>query len=240
MGEKRIFRTLDELRDVVGRERFERACAWAWATAAGTGRGLGASPGPEEAMVPHDLADPVWYENEAPMLDRLRLAFDLYEAMPCYGNLMYIQHFFDKLDDASSELFWARFCEWLGHGDDRLADPAAYSLWVDYFEDRDTVEEAWRRTTSEATALQLRRVVEASGPVPWSLKARLYAELAREPQWHRSLFEALCGSAFDVFGDIDHGEAEALLRRLHLPDETRVPLLREELANPRRGPGTGR
>ena len=223
-------RTLEDLKDLVGRETFEHACRWAWATAAATGR-VDSGPENEEAgMVPHDLADPVWYENDAPMLDRLRLAFDLYEAMPCYGNLMYVDHFFDDFDDTSKDLFWTRYRDWLGHSDDRLADPAAYSLWVDYYEAQDRVHEAWRRTIENASQRQLQRVVRMSGPVPWPSKAPLYAELAAEPQWHPALLDALKGSAFEVFGKIDRVEATLLLQGLCVPEDEEVRMLREKLA----------
>ena len=136
---------MDGLIAAVGEERFRDAQEWAWATAAGTGRSLRSSGDDEWPAgivdVPHDLSDLIWDKSEEPWLARLELAFELYRQMPCYATLMYMPH--KEWDDEAKGRFWDEYRSLLSDDDDRLADPVAYSLWCDYFEDPDTVEEAW-------------------------------------------------------------------------------------------------
>ncbi|WP_327721039.1 hypothetical protein OG381_41020 [Streptomyces sp. NBC_00490] len=94
------------------------------------------------------------------------------------------------------------------------ADAVTYSLWADWFEDRDTCEAAFAEvlgrdagrlhTDSPQPLLRrARRVLECSGPVPWAVKESAYAVAARLP----ALFEGLLGSHRDVYGDLDPSAA---------------------------------
>ncbi len=74
---------LVELARRVGGDRFRRACAQAHRDAPGTGRSFDVSE-PDDPDLPHDLAELV--EGD------LGLAIALYRAMPCYANLMYLDH----------------------------------------------------------------------------------------------------------------------------------------------------
>jgi hypothetical protein len=103
-----------------------------------------------------------------------------------------------------------------------LAEPVAYSLWVDYYEDRSTVEEAWRETTrlDGDWERRLERVLIASGPVPYSLKAPVYQRLIDQRRWHPFIFRSLLHSAYDVYGHLDIAAARQLLGHLKLPPDT--------------------
>jgi hypothetical protein len=140
--------------------------------------------------------------------------------MPCYGNTMYIKLSHERFKRAEKRTFWDAWRAALDSDDDRLAEPAVYSLWVDFFEDRSTVKEAWREMTTAPTERRLERLLEASGPVPWRLKEALFEQIWREPRWHPFIFRALKGSAFEYFGDFDARAAERWLRRLQLPQDT--------------------
>ncbi|WP_131812884.1 hypothetical protein [Mycolicibacterium peregrinum] len=84
---------LVDLAGHVGANRFRRACDHAMGTAAGTGSRLDVPQWPTDCVdVPHELAKVV--EGDLP------LAFRLYRAMPCYANLMYVQHW------ESGNAFW--------------------------------------------------------------------------------------------------------------------------------------
>ena len=119
-------------------------------------------------------------------------------------------------------MLWDAYRAWLAADDDRLADPVAHSLWVDFFEDEATVQEAWREVTRRDVApweRRIARVLQVAGPVPWALKAPLLDELAGDPRQHHAVFRALAGSAFDP--SATSGRApRALLDRLALPDDT--------------------
>ena len=208
------------LAGLVGHDRFAAACEWAWKTAAGTGTREDTVAWPDGlADVPHDLADPVWYDSAEPLPARLRIAQALYRAMPCYANLMYVQHFYDEFGDDERAAFWQEYRALLADADDRLADPVAYSLWVDYFEAG--YDEAWREVTSLEPPWERRmeRVLPMSGPVSWKLKEPLYLRLADDERWHPFVARGLIGSAIDVYGQLRPGPARELLRRLRVPDD---------------------
>jgi hypothetical protein len=150
------------------------------------------------------------------------MALALYAEMPCYANTIALHGFHPQFDEEQRSALWEAYRTWLASDDDRLADPAAHALWVDFFEDDATVEEAWREVTRRDVApwqRRVERVLQVAGPVPWSLKAALLDELAADPRLHHAVLRALVGSAFDPFGDIG-ANAATLLDRLVLPDDT--------------------
>ena len=216
----------------VGRERYDLACEWAWRTAARTGRMDHDGEWPDDlSMVPHELSD-LWYEGEEPLSERLEAAVQLYRDMPCYGNTMYVGHFFCDFAPAERERFWAFYREMLDSEEDQLADPIGYSLWVDYFENPETVEEAWREITRrdvDPWERRVGRVLDQAGPVPWPLKEALFAELVADRAWDRHIFEAVKGGVVDVYGRSDRCALEWLDRLRLPPDTPDLAELRKEL-----------
>jgi hypothetical protein len=217
---------LQELIDHVGEPLFEQARRWAWETAAGTGTSRDATrenqwPA-DVADVPHELEDLVWSRGDAPWVDRVALAFELYREMPCYANLMYVQHHLSEWDEDATRLFWNEYRSLVSDPDGRLADPIAYSLWCDYFEDTTTVKAAWQEIArpDELSELGLERVLDVAGPVPFHLKVALYMQLVVDKRWHLPIFRSLLHSGFDVCGDLDADAARDLLARLDLPAGT--------------------
>lgn len=172
--------------------------------------------------VPHDLAHTLWYEGDSSPADRLALAQALYRAMPCYANLMYIAQTFHEFKREERATVWAEYRALLAQPDDRLAEPVTYSLWVDFYEGRSTVKEAWEQTSrvDPLDERRLQRVLEVSGPVPFKLKAQVYKELVDDPDWHPYIFKSLLASALDVYGLLNRRGARGWLSRLALPPET--------------------
>jgi hypothetical protein len=207
---------LPDLAELVGAERFERACEVAWATAEGTGRSRSDDMWPDGVEdVPHELSDAV--EGD------LGLAFSLFRAMPCFANLMYVGFW------GIGPGFWAELRALLGHPDPRLAEPVLYWLWCGPFEVGGAgTETAWHEVAVGADGPRLRRVLRASGPVSWCVKGPLLEGLAAEPEWHAAVRDAVEAAATDVYGALDMPAALRLLRRLELPDgEIRSPLDRQ-------------
>jgi len=70
------------------------------------------------------------------------------------------------------------------------------------------------------------------------LKARLYAQLIRDPSWHQPIFQSLYWSCIDVFGDLNAAEARDLLAPVYgcftegfdTPDLKEARALLDELA----------
>lgn len=240
---------LRELVERVDAAQYAAAREHAWRTAAGTGGlrpvsadvadGVGA-----EALgaVAFDLADHTWTAPGLSDLERLALALALYRDLPSYAVLMWGTSAYRGFGREARTAFWASYRELLCDADDRLADPVAYSLWCDYFEDARTVDEAWRGLDPDTLPDRgLERLLDMSGPVPWALKERLYRRLVRKARWHPAIFRSLLYSRHDVYGQIDSAKALSLLDRLSLPSGAReaemLPELRGRLEAD--GPRTG-
>jgi hypothetical protein len=214
---------IDTLVALVGVEAFDAACEQAMSV-------------PNETIasdVPHDLSDRLWFEGEEPPDERLATAVELYWRMPCYANLMYWPY--GEFDQPTRAQMWDAFREFLADPRDAVAEPAAYRLWVDYFEDITTVDRAWREVSGpqEPRRPRLVRVVAASGPVPWTLKESLYEQLAAEGGWDEPLVAGLYGSCIDIYGSLERTPALRILRRLRAPEDSQVyAILARALENP--------
>lgn len=221
----------EELVARVGAERYDAACRIAWSSAAGTGRcgGVRSWPG-DLQFVPHEFAD-IWW-RDVPPAQCLELSLRLYREMPCYANVMELKGGYDRLDGDEKQTLWDAFRELLGSEDDRLADPLAYALGVDFFEDASTVQESWREVTERDRrpwGRRIERVLDHAGPVPWPLKEELFAQLVDDERFHDAIFRALAGSAFDVYGQLGPSAA-TWLQQLRLPADTPdLPALRVRL-----------
>ncbi len=106
----------------------------------------------------------------------------------------------------------------------RIAETILHWLWVDWFEDIDTVETAFAQTLgndignlrspSEALLRRAQRVLENSGPVPWAMKEPVYQVAIEMPELHVALFRGLLTSYGDIYGRIELEPALGLLARL--------------------------
>jgi hypothetical protein len=167
------------LLEQVGAERYAAAREQAWRTAAGTGRSQGPRSIPAFAAgdeqlgaVVSELADVTWYAHDRPDPERLGLSLALYREMPSYAVLMYGTGPYREFDGETRKRFWEAYRALLADADDRLADPISYSLWCDYFEDAEIVQDAWNGINPDTLAPRgLRRLLEVAGPVPWARKA---------------------------------------------------------------------
>ena len=234
----------DEVVAKVGPQRYREACERAWQTAAGVGRCGGARSFPGDLQTPPAEFADAWWHADASLGERLQMALRLYSEMPCYANTVALHGFYRDFHAGPRELLWTAYRGWLAGEDDRLADPVAHSLWIDFFEDEITVQDAWRAVTRRDIApwqRRIARVLHVAGPVPWVLKAPLLDELAGDPRQHQAVFRALAGSAFDHLGELGPDAGE-LLERLTLrgrhagpPGAARAPraALRPPAAQPR-------
>jgi hypothetical protein len=198
---------------------------------------------PEDvAAVLHECATRVWHLapgeaiDDAQIPERIELALELYRRMPGYPTSMYMVTFVERLEAQDRTRFWADFRALLEDPNDCVADAVAYTLAVDYFLGP-IADDAWSETTRlpdpshkrprarergtlDAIRRRVTRVLEAAGPVPWSMKEPLLQRLVDELEWHPAVFRCLHASAFEVDGDIDRAEAHRLFARLRLPATT--------------------
>jgi hypothetical protein len=214
---------LARILDTLGRDGFERSADRAWAVAPYTG--LRDSPEPSEGSLIHEVC---WHVSQlAPHGKRthrkLRLLCELYELSPDYAVLMAARWEHAHLSSASRRFLFRRYRRWLGD-DAALAAPVQYSLWCDWFEDRQTATMAWRAVTARPwRRRRIERVLDCAGPVPFEVKAALYDQLLADPRWHRAIYTSLLHSACDAYGSFDPPRARALLDRLRLPADTPEP-----------------
>ncbi|MFI6582653.1 hypothetical protein [Embleya sp. NPDC050493] len=218
-------------------------CARKWlaaagVTAAGDGMWLDAET-PGAPMTGNELAHQ-WTSVAMtdPDLDgagRLRLAFGFLDLLDDYWVTcemgFALQH---ETDPTPAAVFWAGYRARLEA--EREYEAVTYSLWVDWFEDRSTVEHAFAEVLGndlprlhhpsdehdrdEPLLRRTRRVLECSGPVPWPIKHPAYQTATRLPELHPALFKALRGSYLDLYGSLDIDAALTILRELRLPPDT--------------------
>jgi hypothetical protein len=220
--------TREDIVELVGRNRYEAECAMARSDAsrADYGRGAGAS-----LTIPHEIEEALW-DGPAAWSEKLSQFFEIYDEMPSYAHLMYVQQRFGDFDPEARRVWWSEVRARLNCADSALREPLLYSLWCDFFEDDVLVTEAWAALTGpDATEKSLRAILPISGPVPFDLKQEIYRRLIDDAAWHLPIFESLLGSAFDVSGKIDQDSARLILRELRLPsDLAGLDRLRAQLA----------
>ncbi|MDT7842091.1 hypothetical protein [Streptomyces justiciae] len=236
---------MEEARNWLARQGVSQV-AGGWVSAAAPDQLLTAG------QVAHSFAGDVFNDDELDPAGQVRLAFGLLDVLDEYWVTCEIRMAHLSTDGPlPADALWDGYRRRLEA--DRDAEAVTYSLWVDWFEDRATVETAFGevlghdvdRVVAEGSEAQLRRagrVLDCSGPVPWPVKATAYDTAVRHPALHPALFRGLLAGYHDVYGDLEPAAAPALLERLRLPAGTaHVEELRFVLAaghaNHRREPG---
>lgn len=206
---------LESLIDKVGRDLFYSEAKKAKDAAINTGN---MSDG-YCSDIPHELSNEIW-DSEHGLSEKLDLVFQLYEKMPCYGYLMYCMFEYKNCNLDEKILSWDYYRKYLKGEDASLSKPIEYSLWCDFFEDIDLVEESWKYILAEPlNELLIQRVLNSSGPVPFHLKSILYDKLIENPKWHYHIFRSILFSQYDVFGQIDYAKAREYFVRLEIPED---------------------
>ncbi|MFJ2240322.1 hypothetical protein [Streptomyces sp. NPDC087859] len=180
--------------------------------------------------IAHSWAGQAFTDERLDVAGQLGLAFGLLDLLDDYWVTCEIR-FADRGPGGPlpSDILWDGYRRRLEAPE--AADAVTYSLWADWFEDRDTCEAAFaevlgrdagrlRTDSPEALLRRARRVLECSGPVPWAVKESAYGIAARLQALHAALFEGLLGSHRDVYGDLDPSAALKLLTGLSLPADT--------------------
>lgn len=207
----------------VGQERYERARRIAWASAArcGTARFRSESEKDDDSEL-YDIVDDVLeatFDGVMTNGDKMRAACALYEDFPSYTivSQLFTTIGFNGLtsDDLTSLL---RFLgAMLSAEAIELAQPAAYVLWVDFFEDDSRVDGAWDTVCGVISGDEgWRRLLGVSGPVPEALKLPVIERFLPDPSFHDAIFDALSASVFDVYGRIDRPTVESILPALRI------------------------
>ena len=87
-----------------------------------------------------DISDQLWYGSYG-LDDKISTGFQLFELFPSYFHMLtpYYHYVREKaLNSEQKEVIWQKFIQYLA-GEAYYADPVGYVLWVDFFEDAETV-----------------------------------------------------------------------------------------------------
>lgn len=205
---------------VGGKKRFAQACADARRAASDPNWGTDQETYTFDSKIAHEISDVIW-NSKMTLPEKLELVLQFFVEMPCYALLMYLASEYHSFSEQERGRFWSWVRTQLDGDDPAVTSQLAYSLWCDFFENPQTVDEAWRALISPIPSDKtLQTILEVSGPVPFAFKKPLYDSLIREPQWHYSIYRSLLRSQFDVYGNVDQAEAWNILNRLKLPDNT--------------------
>jgi hypothetical protein len=198
---------------VVGEDRYNAASAELRRLACSADFGLNRAPSAPD--LPHEASDYIW---DAPLSAdaKIVLFFTIYDDLPSYGMLMYAKHQYADWSATNRAEWWRQVRARLNGP---AAAPLTYALWCDWFEDQNTVDDAWQALTADRNDALLRRVLPVSGAVPWEVKHPLLLYGADSLELRDVVIEALLGASFDVFGDVETAEALALLKRLSVSED---------------------
>jgi hypothetical protein len=166
--------------------------------------------------VASEIADFIWWDDEKlDIKEKLYLTLQLFDQKPEYGVTMQLSINFDKMNKSIKDIMWNHYRSHLSNGDTLQSDQIKYSLWVDFFEDGETVEEAWNKMVGDyRDNIVLKQLLTISGPVPFKLKNDLYEKVIDNDEWHEYILDSLVGSFFDVYGKIDFHKARTILDKL--------------------------
>ncbi len=180
--------------------------------------------------IAHSWAGKVFTDESMDVAEQARLAFGMLDLLDDYWVTCEIR-FADRGSQGPlpADVLWGGYRRRLEA--DRDAEAVTYSLWVDWFEDRDTAAMAFAEVLgndidhvaaerSDGSLRRASRVLAYSGPVPWLVKQEAYDSAVRLPALHVPLFEGLLAGYHDVYGDLEPTAALALLPRLRLPADT--------------------
>lgn len=179
-----------------------------------------------------DYSSWVFDDDDLDVAMRFRIAFGLVDLLDEFWTTqeMHFPYCGSSRQQPPAEL-------WAGYRDrleaPRVSERITQSLWYTWFECTDTSEEAFvallgqdvelleaGAVGDEAFVRRADRVLTASGPVRWGVKARSYEAAAAIEQLRPAVFRGLLRSYHDYFGDLEPGPALAILDRLELPEGT--------------------
>src|SRR5579862_7682889 len=131
----------------IGADRYKETCLDAWKKAAKTGRERN-SKVMFHSEVPDEIEELIWgkwrYGPEAMQNDveKVKLTFQIYTDMPCYAFVSQLSMYYIDLSPEAKALFWSQVRALLSQEDEALSASVDYSLWCDFFEHHNMVEEA--------------------------------------------------------------------------------------------------
>ncbi len=163
-----------------------------------------------------DIASFVWWNDERLSIEqKFDFSILLFERNPMYKITAELNMNFSKMSDAVKDQMWNFYRNHLTSEKTVHRDQIEYSLWVDFFEDSTTVEEAWKQLVGNYENENiLKRLLSISGPVPFPLKEVLYKKVIHDEEFHPYILDSIGRSFFDVCGEIEIEKAREILKTL--------------------------
>lgn len=202
-----------------------------------------------------DYSSWVFDDEDLDVAERFQVAFGLIDLLDEFWTTqeMHFPYCGSSRAQPPAEL-WAGFRERLEAP--QVSEQVTQALWCTWFECKDTSKEAFTAllgqdverleagtvagagTVSGTGAVpddgflrRAARVLAASGPVRWAVKAQSYAVAAQIETLRPAVFQGILRSYHDYFGDLEPGPALSVLDSLDLaPDTVHLAELRAVLA----------
>lgn len=172
-----------------------------------------------------NVSQNLWgYESERTVAEQIKIGFELFEKFPSYFHFMMpyyrlIKHKTTK-DKTLKNIIWQHFMKFLG-SENYYFSPVGYVLWVEFFEDPETQDEAWKGLMQFSDdKIAVMKLLEYAGPVAYSLKEPIYKRLLSDQSTHESIFKSLLFSSFDLCGQTENDKALKLLLQLKIDPKT--------------------
>ena len=128
-----------------------------------------------------DIVGILWEDENIEPIDKIKISFELFERSPEYGICMELKMAFNEMSIEIRDYLWEKYRYYLLSGTDKQKEQIKYSLWVDFFEDPETVDEAWSKIVTNNSEINvLRQVLSISGPVPFEKKDKLYLKVIED------------------------------------------------------------
>ena len=167
-----------------------------------------------------DCKNAIWDDFKLNRIQKFELGFELFEIFPGYWPSTEFYRSVREKPDYDWSFLWIKLISYL-KGPPYWRDPISYLLWVDFFEDQDTVQTAWTGLVSNTVDTDvLSLLVEYSGPVPMSLKMPLINILLRNPKTHESILKGLALSISDIYGQTDKTALKKVFPKLKASPKT--------------------
>lgn len=165
-----------------------------------------------------ELAELVTDNNHIGSLEyRLQLLFSIFAQKPSYFTSHCLVKLYAKFDDELKSKFWDRFVDELENTQDKVNDELKYLLWVEFFRDKLTVNEAWNQILERSKSKEIIVILlNQSGPVPFDLKLKLYNELIDDQEWHMPILKSIHHSLFDIAGSVKIEDAKMFVDQLQV------------------------
>ncbi|SFU37547.1 hypothetical protein SAMN05216480_10245 [Pustulibacterium marinum] len=159
----------------------------------------------------------LWDDENLSNVEKLNLSFDFFERSPEYGICSELNMYFSELTSEEKNTLLDYYKKYLKSDKPEHKKQIKYSLWVDFFEDPQTVAETWNSLIGDCKDEHiLRELLSVSGPVPFDKKDELYLKLIKDKTNHEAILDSLVGSFFDVYGDINMQRARVILPTLKI------------------------